>query len=157
MIDVTAFITQSLSPAFVLSALGLLTISLHNRMLTISSRIRGINDEIRRGVSPTRFENTQLQIRLLMERVRYIRNSLFLLYGAMGLMVFTAIAIALHELGIFFPEFIVPVWAFLGGLVLMFIALLMEAWAVILNLRTLELDTEYALSTRKSGGETMQE
>ncbi|MBX2859633.1 MAG: DUF2721 domain-containing protein [Vampirovibrio sp.] len=144
MLDLKAFISQSLSPAIALSAIGLLTLGLHNRMTALGGRIREINQELRLGCGDARRQNIQQQLHYFFIRIKLVRNALFFLYGAMGMMVFTAVAIALHELDIYFARMVVPVWTFISGLLLMFMAVLSESFAIILNLKTLELDTQFS-------------
>ncbi len=143
LIDASQFISQSLAPAFVLSGVGLLTVGLHNRLLVIAGRIRDLNREIRNSETPLKRQaNARLQVKLLIRRVHLVRNALFLLYGAMGLMVLTALFIAFHELFGTFPKANMPIWAFLSGLFFILAAVVLEAFGIVINLTTIELDTQ---------------
>ena len=66
--------------------------------------------------------------------------------GSLGMMVFTAVAIALSKLNYVHWE-MVPAWTFLGGLILMLMAVIIEAYETILNLRTLALDVSHSMAT----------
>lgn len=143
-IELTHFITQALSPAVAMSATGLLVMGLHNRISVLGGRVRQLNRELTPDSPREHVENVHRQVEMFMQRARVFRNRLFLLYAALGSLVFTAFAIAMVELGILPKDWNLPVASFLLGLVLIFVATLLEAREVTLNLRTLKLDIEYA-------------
>ncbi len=149
-IDASYFITQSLAPAFILSGVGLLTVGLHNRLLIMAGRIRDLNRETRDPEAlEERLVNIERQTTLVLQRIHLMRSSLFLLYGAMGCMVLTALFILFHELWGIFPEGNVPVWSFLLGLLFIFIAISLESVGVMLNLKIIELDMVNSQAIRK--------
>lgn len=142
--DAIAVITGSLSPAVAISGIGLLIFGLNNRISTAATRVRDLNRELRDAPDPQRRENIRQQIPMFLRRARLIRNAMFLLFGALGMMVFTAFAIALAKLNYVEWE-LVPAWSFLGGLILMLVAVIIEGYETILNMQTLTLDVQHSL------------
>ncbi len=138
-LDLTEFITQSLSPALAISASGMLSLGMHNRLSILGGRVRQLNREIITESGSHRVANLKEQVKLFIQRAVILRNSLFLLYAAICLMVLTAVSLAFKELGVLWSE-LIPMATFLGGLSLIFSAVVLEAWEVLLILRTLELD-----------------
>lgn len=149
MLAANDIITDSLAPAVALSGLALLISGLNARIAMVGTRVRELNRELRAleaGDTTGRAENIRKQIPLFLERGYLIRNAMFLLFGAVGMMVFTAFAIALTKLH-YLDWQVGPSWTFLGGLILMFMAVIIEAYETILNLRTLALDVDHSVST----------
>lgn len=147
MLAATDIISDSLAPAVALSGMALLITGLNNRIATVGTRVRELNRELRvlkDKPDPQRVRNISKQIPLFLERGYLIRNAMFLMFGALGMMVFTAVTIALSRLHYVELE-IAPTWTFLGGLALMLLAVIIEAYETILNLRTLALDVDHSL------------
>jgi hypothetical protein len=144
MLETNTIITNSLAPAVTISGVGLLISILNNRISTVGSRVRELNRELRTTTHPERIRNIRLQIPMFLERAYLIRNAMFLLFGALAMMVFTAVAIALSKLHYVSWE-MVPAWTFLGGLILMLLAVLIETYETVLNLRTLALDVDHCV------------
>ena len=141
MHPVNHIITESLAPAVAVTGIALLLNGMNGRFSMAATRVRELNKELRSASCKQRTDNIKQQIPLFMQRAFMIRNAMFLLFGSLGMMVFTAPAIALSKLHYLDWE-MVPVWSFLGGLVLMMLAVVIEAYETILNLRTLSLDVE---------------
>jgi len=145
MLAANTIITDSLAPAVAISGIGLLIFGLNNRIMSTATRVRELNRELRQGSEPERISNIRQQIPLFVKRAYLIRNAIFILFGALGMMVFTALAIAMAKLH--YVEWpMVPVWTFLGGLVLMMLAVIIEAYETILNLKTLTLDVSHSMA-----------
>ncbi len=142
--EANTVITQSLSPAVAISGIGLLIFGLNNRITTAATRVRDLNRELRQTDDPGRRENIRQQIPMFLERAYLIRNAMFILFGALGMMVFTAVAIAMNKLRYTHWEML-PAWSFLGGLVLMLAAVIIETYETILNMRTLRLDVAHSM------------
>lgn len=142
MSELNTFITQTLAPALAISATGMLTLGMQNRLSVLASRVRELNREIIAEVIPDRTENLRQQVALFIQRGTLIRNALFLLYASIGLLIVTAFALALTDLEILRTEWRVPVITFLLGLGLILIAILIEVYEVLLMLKTLHLDVE---------------
>lgn len=146
MIQLDSFISQTLAPTFALSAVVLLTVGLHNRILTISGRIRDLDKELREDIKPERIDNIETQNKNMLKRIKMLKNALFLLYASMGMLVLTEIFIAFQQLTIFSDNPALPITTFTGALIVMFVAVVVDAFAMILNLKTMEIDVEYSLS-----------
>lgn len=140
MIEFNTFITQALSPALAISASGMLTLGMHNRLSVLGSRVRQLNRELALIDNPARLANFKQQIILFTERAALIRNALFLLYAAICLMVLTAFALAMQDLSVLNENWPVPVVTFLLGLAFIFWAVIIEAYEVLLILKALDLD-----------------
>jgi hypothetical protein len=140
-IVLTEFITQSLSPALAISASGMWALGMHNRLSILGGRVRQINKDLRDETSPIRQDNLNQQIQLFVKRARILRDALFFLYAAICLMVMTAVALAFESLH-WINASLVAMISFLLGLGLIFWAVLLEAWEVLLILQTLEVDIQ---------------
>lgn len=140
MIEFNAFITQSLSPALAISASGMLSLGMHNRLSVLGGRVRQLNRELAQTDDPARITNFKKQIGLFSQRAQLIRNALFLLYAAICLMVLTAFALAMTDLSVLHDDWPVPIVTFLSGLGLIFWAVILEAREVLLILKALDLD-----------------
>lgn len=145
MIPPNDIITESLGPAVAITGIALLLNGISARFSTASTRVRELNRELLNTSDAQRITNIQRQIPFFMERVYLIRNAMFILFGALGMLVFTAVSIALAKLHFVHWE-MVPVWSFLSGLVLMLIAVIIEAYETTINLRTLDLDVDHSFS-----------
>ncbi len=144
MLDVSTIIADSLSPAVAISGIGLLIFGLNNRIIHIGSRVRELNRELRQSPPPTRRDAVKKQVEMFMRRAHLVRNAIFLLFAALAMMVFTAVAIALVRLNIFDWQ-MVPTLSFMGGLVLILVAAIIEAFETTVNLTTLKLDVNHSL------------
>jgi Protein of unknown function (DUF2721) len=141
MMDGNHFIQQSLSPAIAISGIGLLILSLSNRIGVIGARIR----ELRRDTGKHRqnaqhIENCNRQIDLFMLRARLIRNALFLLYTSVSLIVLSEFLLALSQIEQLVWLSNGPIYCFLLSLLLVLIACVMEMCEVTVNLKTLKLE-----------------
>lgn len=142
MITANNIITESLAPAVTITGLALLLNGINARFSNAANRVRELNREMRTSTSPSRIVNIREQVPLFMRRIYMIRNAMFVLFGSLGLMVFSAVSIALYQLH-FINWGMVPVWSFLGGLLLMLLAVIIETYETTLNLRTLALDVDH--------------
>lgn len=145
MISPNDIITESLGPAVAITGIALLLNGISARFSIASTRVRELNRELLNTTDQDRIANIQRQIPFFMERVYLIRNAMFILFGALGMLVFTAVSIALAKLHFVHWE-MVPVWSFLSGLLLMLIAVILEAYETTINLRTLDLDVDHSFS-----------
>lgn len=152
MIEANTVITESLSPAVAISGITLIIFGLNNRIATVGTRVRELNRELRLSKEPQRIANIRQQIPLFLRRAYLIRNAMFILFGSLGMMVFTAFAIAMVRLQtVQWTAF--PAWTFVTGLVLMLVAVLIEAYETILNLKTLNLDVANSLDIASNPAE----
>lgn len=149
MISANAIITESLAPAVAVTGIGLIMNGLNARFSTAASRVRELNRELRTSTDPARVDNIKRQIPLFMRRVYIIRNATFILFGSLGLMVFTAVSLAMTRLNFVNWE-MVPAWSFLSGLILMLLAVIIEAYETRVNLYTLALDVDHSIEIANS-------
>lgn len=139
MLTADGVISDSLSPAVAISGILLFVFGLNNRIISVGSRIRSLNQELREGDSPMRLASVRQQIPLMMLRATLIRNAVFLLLGAVAMLILAAAAIALTRLGALKWE-IVSIWSFVAGLFFILLAVSVEVFEVIINLRALNMD-----------------
>lgn len=149
MLEVSTIIADSLSPAVAISGIGLLIFGLNNRIIHIGSRVRELNRELRQSPPAARRQAVQKQVEMFMRRARLVRNAIFLLFASLAMMVFTAVAIALVRLDIFDWQ-MVPTLSFMGGLVLILVAAIIEAFETTANLTTLKLDVSHSLESTQA-------
>ena len=149
-IQLESFISQTLAPTFALSAVVLLTISLHNRILTINGRVRDLDKELRGEVTTERIDNIEMQNRQMLRRTTMLKNALFLLYSSMGLLVLTELFIAFQQLDVVVNNPTLPITTFIAALFVMFIAVMIDAFAMTINLKTMEMDVEYSLALARA-------
>jgi hypothetical protein len=147
MLSPNSVITESLAPAVGITGMALLINGLTTRFYNATGRIRELNKELRDTLDSARADNIRQQLPLFMIRVNAMRSAMFLLFGAIGMMIFTAVSLALCRLFYLNWPF-VPVWSFLAGLGLTLIALGIEAYETVLNLKTLSFDVEYSLNQK---------
>ncbi|HEY9687369.1 MAG TPA: DUF2721 domain-containing protein [Coleofasciculaceae cyanobacterium] len=155
MLETNTVITESLSPAVAISGIGLLILGLNNRISTVGARLRDLNRELRQSHMPDRIANIRQQAELFLRRGVLIRNAIFLLFGAVGMMVFTAFALAIVRLH--YVKWVnVPAWTFITGLILLLLAVIIETYETILNVKTLDLDVHSSIDIAISNEENDQ-
>jgi len=145
-VELNAFIAQSLSPALAISGAGLLTVGLQNRIGMLGSRVRELNREhARHHHKHPIARNIKQQLKQFVFRIQLVRNSLFSLYAAIGLMVLTAFELAIITLPVFSLPYWCPIFTFLGGLLWILIATIMEGIELAMVLKTVQLDIDQVL------------
>lgn len=140
MMEFEHFIAQSLAPTFALSGIALLVSTQNNRLMTITGRARDLNLRMQKPEFVGHKAHYQSQIQMFLDRAHMVRNSIFLLYASIGCMVLTAILIAFAQIFKGYPSSFYPLTTFLVGLVLVFIAVLIEAAELTVSLKTLKID-----------------
>lgn len=151
MLTADGVISDSLSPAVAISGILLFVFGLNNRIISVGSRIRSLNQELREGDSPMRLASVRQQIPLMMLRATLIRNAVFLLLGAVAMLILAAAAIALTRLGALKWE-IVSIWSFVAGLFFILLAVSVEVFEVIINLRALNMDVSNSFEIANASG-----
>ena len=81
---------------------------------------------------------------MFLKRAKILKYGLFLFYAAVGCMVFTAIAIALHEIIQTELTLVIAPFSFLAGFLCVFAGVCTQAWELTLSLDTLHLDIKYS-------------
>lgn len=99
-----------LAPAVMINACGLLLLGINNKYSAMMSRIRMLNEEKRRYMNKvkdnkdldyletTRFQSIVKQIKVLLSRLRLIRNSILSLTIGLFLFILTSILIGIEAL-----------------------------------------------------------
>ena len=116
--NLLGLIQSMVAPAVMISACGLLLLSLTNKVGRIVDRIRDLNTEDRRGgpdADTLRRMSIRTQIDQLVQRAVYLKNACGLLFLAVTIFVFTSLCIGLSYFGHFF-EFLMLI-SFVIGLV----------------------------------------
>lgn len=133
-------VSEALTPVFALSGIGVFANGLSIRLNTISGRARDMHQKIMKTVNITEREIYMAQSLLFIKRAKLVRQAIFLLYAAIGCMVLTAILTGFNQIFSGLPEGLLTAITFLGGLILVFFAVLVEAWELTLSMTTLETD-----------------
>jgi len=135
-------ITQSLSPALVISSVGLLILSMSNRINTIGSRIRQLNATFSQPHTDEEKDNITRQLQCLLQRGRMTRDCLFALFSAICCMVFTMLILALSHVNLISIPSYLSVIPFLLGLMLILLAAVIGMAETSLNIEALKLDID---------------
>jgi hypothetical protein len=132
-LNAVQIIQLMVAPVVMISACGLLLLSINNRYSAVVNRIRGLNEEKRRlmikvGERPlstddnVRLESIAHQINLLVERGRLVKNSVLYYSGAIALFTLTSLVLgfssflAIGKLNyIILVTFLLGMIALLGG------------------------------------------
>jgi hypothetical protein len=137
-------ITHALSPAVAISSIGLFMLSLSNRMTTVGTRVRQLNQNLIHANTKEECDNIHQQLDCFMHRARMIRNALSVLSMAICFMVLTMLSLAIIKLHLLWiPDFL-PLMLFLLGLLLIFIATVIELKETSLNIAALKLDIQFS-------------
>jgi len=145
-------ITHALSPAVAISSIGLFMLSLSNRMTTVGTRVRQLNQNLIHASTTEECDNIHQQLDCFMLRARMIRNALSVLSMAICFMVLTMLSLAIIKLHlVWIPDFS-PLMFFLLGLFLIFIATVIELREASLNIAALKLDIQFSkqVSSKKN-------
>jgi hypothetical protein len=142
-----------LAPGVMISACGLLLLSISNKFTSVLNRIRALTEEKRkilivasgRQLSETenrRLESISPQVKGLLSRAKLIRNSVFSYLMAIGLFVATSLLIGIDY---FLPTvqlryFILG--SFLAGLVLVFFGVILGALDIMRGFEIVEIEVE---------------
>lgn len=146
----SGFITQMVSPAVIISAVGLLLLSLNNRYLTITGRVRNLNSEAlkilnkesKTKIETQRFECIKTQMVEMLQRCHFIKRAIFILYLALTFCVLTILTLAGDMIGLHSAlDSLSLVW-FIIALLLLLTALLLEGWEMKIALKQLKFDAE---------------
>jgi len=137
-------ITHALSPAVAISSIGLFMLSLSNRMTTVGTRIRQLNQNLIHAGTMEECDNIHQQLDCFMHRARMIRNALSVLSMAICFMVLTMLSLAIIKLHLLWIPDFSPLMFFLLGLVLIFSATVIELKETSLNITALKLDIQFS-------------
>ncbi|MGD9580421.1 MAG: DUF2721 domain-containing protein [Vampirovibrionia bacterium] len=148
MLETNELISQMLAPSVAISAFGLLLLSMSNRFLTITGRVRTLNAEIRElyliktrsNVEENRLKAVKDQVETMLRRCYIIKNSVFFLYVGLGLTVLTILTLAadLLNLSIFLDKF--SILFFVLALLFMLTAIILEGFEILMALKNLNQD-----------------
>jgi hypothetical protein len=101
--DIINVLEGSLAPILLISAVGLLLLSLDGRTGRIIDRLRKFSDEVRRGdISEERWKVIQIQKTTLSKRLKLCRNAMFFYYLTI---LFTSISSIMSFLQFFHHSF----------------------------------------------------
>jgi hypothetical protein len=91
-------ISGMLAPGIMISACGLLLLGMNNKYSLVVNRIRTLNTEFRTLDSSDneRRENVQIQLPLLIKRMKLIRNAVWLYTIAIAMFIFSIFTIGLY-------------------------------------------------------------
>lgn len=120
-------ISGMLAPGIMISACGLLLLGMNNKYSLVVNRIRTLNTEFRslEAGETERKESILMQLPLLILRMKYIRNAVWLYTIAIAMFIFSIFSIGLY----FFMGKALIITAIALGLFI--IALLSVLWGII--------------------------
>jgi hypothetical protein len=124
--DLLSLVQSMVTPAVMISACGLLLLSVSNKLARIVDRIRGLNTEDRElaaDVDAVRRLSIRNQIDLLLRRAVLLRNACGLLYLAVAVFALTSLCVGLSRAAYLFEVLM---------LVLFVLGLATVVWAGIL-------------------------
>lgn len=150
MPDMTAIISHMVSPAVIISAVGLLLLSMNNRFLAITARVRDLNSEaltIANKETNVDYEIKRLtslkrQIFEMLRRCRYIKQAIFLLYIALGFTVLTILTLAGDLININPNLDKIAIVFFILALFVVLVALISEGYEITMALKMLRFDVD---------------
>lgn len=150
MPEMSGIISQMVSPAVIISAIGLLLLSMNNRYMAITGRVRDLNREVFSIVNKqktTTFELKRIhsikkQMIDMLKRCQFIKQAIFLLYLALTLSVLTVLALAGDLINIH-PELDkASIFFFIMALFCVLIAIILEGYEITMALNLLKFDVD---------------
>jgi len=142
------FISYMLSPAVLISGIGLLLLGINTRFLTITARIRELNKELRdiskketvSEVDKIRLNGINKQVSLMLKRCLAQKFSIFFLYIALTLTVLTVFALAADVLNFNFYIENISIMLFITSLSFICVSLVLIGFETALALKTVKDD-----------------
>ncbi len=146
--NIIELIQASLAPLLLISAGGLLALTLQNRYGRIIDRIRVFDAEIREcfpncheGLKDTRKKSIKEQVAALLRRGRYLRNALTCVMASIFLAALTSIMISVQAVaGSFFNPLIFSVFA--GALISLLIGSSYAVKEILLSYDVIQTEIE---------------
>ena len=141
-------ITGMLSPGIMISACGLLLLGMNNKYSLVVNRIRILNTEFRglNGNSNGRRESILTQLPLLIERIKLIRNAVWLYTIGIATFIFSIFSLGLHLIyGEMLIFTIVSFVFFIIALLSVLFGVFYAAREVLLGYRILRIETKNIL------------
>lgn len=147
MLDTQVFINQILSPAVLISGIGLILLGMNNRFIANTGRIRELNSEIRRISEIHVFDEThkkrllaiKSQITTMLGRCNTQKQAIFMLYLAMVFVIFTVLSIAANLANVtIFQD--IPKVTSVVALFFILISVMLEGWETTMAMRTVRED-----------------
>lgn len=143
-----SFITYMLSPAVLISGIGLLLLGINTRFLTITARIRELNKEIREishkqcisDADKIRLNGINTQVSLMLKRCLAQKYSIFFLYIALILTILTILALAMDILKFNLFTENASIILFISSLFFVSISLILIGYETALALKTVKDD-----------------
>ena len=143
---VMAAITAAVTPVVMISANAILIGSISAKHQAMSDRVRMLTAEWRGpGVSASRREAIDRQVRLFSDRIAWVRRAHFLLYVATACFIAMVMVIAIAPLTRTGTALSLPL--LLSGVFLMLIAIVFELLDLKMARATLEIDSNDVLAT----------
>ncbi len=137
-----------LAPGIMISACGLLLLGMNNKYSMVVSRIRALNSEFRtlQIESTERRDCILVQLPLLMDRLKTIRNAVWFYTTAIGLFIFAILSLGLHFLtsGMEMTKTLALLF-FILAMVAVFIGIMHAAREVLMAFRILRIETKNIL------------
>ncbi len=147
-LTIIGVIKGMLAPGIMISACGLLLLGMNNKYSMIVSRIRTLNSEFRSlsQEANDRRDSILIQMPLLMDRLKTVRNAVWFYTTAIGLFIFSILFLGLHFLsqGTELTRSISLI-LFIFAMIAVFIGILHAAKEVMMAFRILRIETKNIL------------
>ena len=134
-----------LAPGIMISACGLLLLGMNNKYSLVANRIRTLNTEIRQldKNNTVRKENILVQLPLLIQRVKVIRNAVWFYTIGIAMFIFSSFFLGVYLVnGKTFSSSIVALVIFIIGLLSVLFGVFNAAKEVRLGYKILQIETE---------------
>ncbi|MEK7262986.1 MAG: DUF2721 domain-containing protein [Bacteroidota bacterium] len=144
-----------IAPAVMINACGLLLLGVSNKFSMLINRIRQLNEEKRHftmdehsDFSPLelqRVESIGVQLRELLLRGKFLRNSLVAYFSAIGIFVITSVLIGVDYFSVAINLRMSILYVFLSGLILLFAGVIFGTLDIFLAYKIMkyEVDVDY--------------
>ena len=148
MLDTNTIISEMLAPAVIISAIGLILLSMNNRFFAITGRIRDLNKEIREIYerkeiterNKRRLVVIKDQVEKMLKRCKIIKFAIFLLYASIGLVVLTVLALAADIFNVSLIIEDLSIILFIFALIMVLVAIIIEGFEATLAVNTVKED-----------------
>ncbi|TYP98961.1 uncharacterized protein DUF2721 [Tenacibaculum adriaticum] len=134
-----------LAPGIMISACGLLLLGMNNKYSLVANRIRTLNNEIREldKNNNERKDSILVQLRLLIERIRIIRNAVWFYTVGIAMFIFSTFFLGIYFInGKAFLPSVMALIIFIIGLFSVFCGVFYAAKEVRLGYKILQIETK---------------
>ncbi len=152
-LDIKLLIQLMLAPAVMISACGLLILGINNKYSIVVNRIRLLNEERRKikfkiggeaysTEENVRLESITIQLKLLVFRVKLVRNSVLAYTASIGLFVLTSLLLGLLYFLKINILYMFIILAFIAGMISLFCGVYFAAREILKGYEIINLEVK---------------